>query len=125
MAQATQDTPGPTAAAHSNSSADGPAPRWQWRRWAIIAAVLLALGVAAWRLVPVAITAFTTISTDDAYVSGHVTLVAPRVSGQVVRVLVDDTQQVKAGTLLVELDKQPYQVQSTRRRLQSRWRRPT
>ena len=112
MAQATQDTPGPTAAAHSNSSADGPAaPRWQWRRWAIIAAVLLALGVAAWRLVPVAITAFTTISTDDAYVSGHVTLVAPRVSGQVVRVLVDDTQQVKAGTLLVELDKQPYQVQ--------------
>ena len=112
MAQATQDTPGPTAAAHSNSSADRPAaPRWQWRRWAIIAAVLLALGVAAWRLVPVAITAFTTISTDDAYVSGHVTLVAPRVSGQVVRVLVDDTQQVKAGTLLVELDKQPYQVQ--------------
>src|SRR5215471_9218633 len=31
-----------------------------------------------------------TVSTDDAYVNGHVTFVAPRVSGQISRVLVDD-----------------------------------
>ena len=31
-----------------------------------------------------------TISTDDAYVNGHVTFVAPRVAGQISRVLVDD-----------------------------------
>ena len=52
-----------------------------------------------------------TISTDDAYVNGHVTYVAPRVPGQVSRVLVDDNDRVKKGDLLVQLDREPYQVQ--------------
>jgi membrane fusion protein (multidrug efflux system) len=52
-----------------------------------------------------------TVSTDDAYVNGHVTLVAPRVGGQVSQVLVDDNYRVKKGALLVQLDKEPYQVQ--------------
>jgi membrane fusion protein, multidrug efflux system len=49
-----------------------------------------------------------TVSTDDAYVSGHVTFVAPRVRGQVSRVLVDDNNRVHKGDLLVELDKEPF-----------------
>ena len=52
-----------------------------------------------------------TVSTDDAYVNGYVTLVAPRVAGQVARVLVHDNYRVQKGTLLVQLDKEPYQVQ--------------
>ncbi|HKM55260.1 MAG TPA: biotin/lipoyl-binding protein [Isosphaeraceae bacterium] len=52
-----------------------------------------------------------TVSTDDAYVNGHVTFVAPRVAGQVSQVLVDDNYRVKRGDLLVQLDKEPYQVQ--------------
>jgi membrane fusion protein (multidrug efflux system) len=52
-----------------------------------------------------------TVSTDDAYVNGHVTFVAPRVSGQVSEVLVDDNYRVKKGDVLVRLDKEPYQVQ--------------
>ncbi|MGH7242958.1 MAG: efflux RND transporter periplasmic adaptor subunit [Phycisphaerales bacterium] len=52
-----------------------------------------------------------TVSTDDAYVSGHVTFVAPRVPGQVTRVLVEDNNRVKKGDLLVELDKTPYRVE--------------
>jgi membrane fusion protein (multidrug efflux system) len=52
-----------------------------------------------------------TVSTDDAYVNGHVTLVAPRVPGQVARVLVNDNNRVKRGDLLVQLDREPYQVQ--------------
>ena len=52
-----------------------------------------------------------TVSTDDAYVNGHVTNVAPRVAGQVSRVLVDDNMRVKKGDVLVQLDKEPYQVQ--------------
>ncbi len=56
-------------------------------------------------------TAFKTVSTDDAYVNGHVTFVAPRVPGQVVRVLVEDNNRVHNGNLLVQLDKEPYQVQ--------------
>ena len=52
-----------------------------------------------------------TVSTDDAYVNGHVTFVAPRVAGQVSRVFVDDNYRVKKGAVLVQLDKEPYQVQ--------------
>ena len=51
-----------------------------------------------------------TVSTDDAYVNGHVTFVAPRVAGQISRVLVDDNNRVRKGDLLAELDKEPYQV---------------
>src|SRR5215472_5769654 len=51
-----------------------------------------------------------TVSTDDAYVNGHVTFVAPRVGGQISRVLVDDNNRVRKGDLLAELDKEPFQV---------------
>ena len=51
--------------------------------------------------------AFNTISTDDAYVNGHVTFVAARVPGQVVKVMVEDNNAVHEGDLLVALDKKP------------------
>ena len=54
---------------------------WMW----IAGGVLLLL--ALYEAIPWAITAFRTESTDDAYVNGHVTFVAPRVPGQVVRVV--------------------------------------
>ena len=73
--------------------------------------VLVGLAVAAWFLVPWVVTALNTVSTDDAYVNGHVTTVAPRVAGQVTKVLVDDNYRVKKGDVLVQLDKEPYQVQ--------------
>jgi membrane fusion protein (multidrug efflux system) len=69
----------------------------------------LALG--GYYLAPTVKTMLDTVSTDDAYVNGHVTYVAPRVAGQVSRVLVDDNERVKKGDLLVQLDKEPYQVQ--------------
>jgi membrane fusion protein, multidrug efflux system len=49
-----------------------------------------------------------TVSTDDAFVNGHVTFVAARVHGEVARVLVDDNNRVHKGDLLVELDKEPF-----------------
>jgi membrane fusion protein (multidrug efflux system) len=51
-----------------------------------------------------------TVSTDDAYVNGHVTFVAPRVGGQISQVLVDDNYRVQKGELLAQLDKEPYQI---------------
>jgi membrane fusion protein (multidrug efflux system) len=42
--------------------------------------------------------------TDDAYVMVHYASIAPRVSGQVATVLVDDNDAVKAGQLLATLD---------------------
>jgi membrane fusion protein (multidrug efflux system) len=43
-------------------------------------------------------------STDDAQVEGRIVNIAARVPGQVVKVLVQDNQLVKAGDVLVELD---------------------
>jgi membrane fusion protein (multidrug efflux system) len=60
--------------------------------------------------------ALNTVSTDDAYVNGHVTFVAPRVSGQISRVLVDDNYRVRKGELLAELDKEPYQILVSQKR---------
>ena len=73
-----------------------------------LAAVVLA--IAAVFGVPWIREILTTVSTDDAYVNGHVTFVAARVPGQVSRVLVDDNYRVHKGDLLVELDREPYQV---------------
>jgi len=50
------------------------------------------------------------ISSDDANVDGHVTAVAPKVSGNVVEVAVQDNQEVKAGQVLVRIDPRDYQA---------------
>jgi membrane fusion protein (multidrug efflux system) len=43
-------------------------------------------------------------STDDAYVKADSTIVAPKVSGYIADVMVDDNQLVKAGQLLAHID---------------------
>ncbi|MBV9273045.1 MAG: HlyD family secretion protein [Verrucomicrobia bacterium] len=76
--------------------------------------LLVAIGIGGLVLlfgIPRLIRAFNTVSTDDAYVNGYVTFVAPRVSGQVARVLVDDNNRVKKGDVLLELDPEPFQVE--------------
>jgi membrane fusion protein (multidrug efflux system) len=81
------------------------------RKVTLLVGGAVALAAGAYYLVPVVITALNTISTDDAYVNSHVTFVAARVAGQVSQVLVDDNMRVKRGDVLVQLDKEPYQVQ--------------
>jgi membrane fusion protein, multidrug efflux system len=49
-------------------------------------------------------------NTDDAFIDTHFTRVAPRVAGQVVRVLAENYQAVKAGQLLLEIDPRDYQA---------------
>lgn len=48
--------------------------------------------------------------TDDAFVEGHIVSVAPRVSGPVLKLLIDDNQPVKKGQLLLEIDPKDYEV---------------
>lgn len=81
------------------------------RRIILMLAILAASGAGGAYLAPGVVKMFRTFSTDDAYINGHVTLVAPRVKGQAVRILVDDNMRVAKGDLLVELDREPYQVQ--------------
>ncbi|MBN9561364.1 MAG: HlyD family secretion protein [Alphaproteobacteria bacterium] len=49
-------------------------------------------------------------STDDAYVGGDVTVIAPKVAGIVATVAVKDNQAVHAGDLLVKLDDRDYRA---------------
>jgi membrane fusion protein (multidrug efflux system) len=69
----------------------------------LVAIVLLGVGVWIW------LTAGRE-STDDAQVDAHVTPIAARVGGTVLRSPVVDNQQVEAGAILVELDPRDYQV---------------
>ncbi len=48
--------------------------------------------------------------TDDAYVTAHYATVAPRVSGQVASVDVDDNQPVSAGELLATIDDRDFRA---------------
>lgn len=78
------------------------------RKWLMGGLGVLVLVVASVFGIPWIRFALSTVSTDDAFVNGHVTFVAPRVHGQVSRVLVDDNNRVHKGDLLVELDKEPF-----------------
>jgi membrane fusion protein, multidrug efflux system len=84
-------------------------PRWKRRLAlgvlaAVVLAAILKFGVPWLELT------LNTVSTDDAYVNGHVTFVAARVSGQIARVLVDDNNRVHKGDVLAQLDREPYEV---------------
>ncbi|MCL5124091.1 MAG: HlyD family secretion protein [Deltaproteobacteria bacterium] len=50
------------------------------------------------------------VSTDDAFIDGHIFSVTPRVAGYVISVDVDDNQEVKEGDPLVSLDPTEYEV---------------
>lgn len=71
----------------------------------VIALVGLTLILRAWQLWP-----FNSshVHTDDAYVRGQVTVLAPQVSGYVTEVLVKDFDHVKQGQPLVRVDERTY-----------------
>lgn len=71
----------------------------------LLAVAGIAAVLAAWRVWP-----FTTAyeSTDNAYVRGRTTVIAPQVSGYVTRVLVRDFENVQAGQPLVTIDDRIY-----------------
>jgi len=83
-----------------------------YAKWVLLALllVLVAAGAFVWHYYSIR------ESTDDAQIDGHIDPISPRVSGTVVRVLVDENQVVQAGTLLVELDPKDYEVAVQRAR---------
>jgi membrane fusion protein, multidrug efflux system len=109
------DQPAPTLTRYVSPAGLAPPgatlPAHPWRKRLLILGLLGVLAAVAYFLVPWVVTALNTVSTDDAYVNGHVTFVAPRVGGQVIRVLVDDNYRVKTGDVLVQIDPEPYDVQ--------------
>lgn len=49
-------------------------------------------------------------STEDAYIETHTVQIAPKVSGQIVEMYVNDNQQVKEGDLVAQIDDTDYKV---------------
>ena len=86
-------------------------PSNPWIKRLLMLGVLIGLIFGAVAALPTIRMALDTVSTDDAYINGHVTMLASRVSGQVSKVLVDDNMRVRRGDILVQLDREPYEIQ--------------
>ncbi len=87
----------------SDSETTEKTPRNTRKRWlAIVASAFALIGTAYATYWAVALRY--TQSTDDAYVSGNVVQITPQIAGTVVGIAADDTQFVKAGDTLVQLD---------------------
>jgi membrane fusion protein (multidrug efflux system) len=70
----------------------------------VVLLVLAGAGTAAW------LHFRDRVSSDDANVDGHISAIAPKISGNVVEVAVLDNQSVKAGQVLVRIDPRDYQA---------------
>jgi membrane fusion protein (multidrug efflux system) len=116
MESTTETTPRATPEVESRSLPPLPASekdlRWKQAsrnprfRLALIVGgiVLLVAGFFLWRYLG------SYESTDDAQIDGHLNAISARVSGHVMKLLVNDNQFVEAGTPLVEIDPKDYEI---------------
>lgn len=72
--------------------------------WVIITAVVIAIAVAAVFI----INGMKYQSTDDAYVEAHMIQIAPKVTGQITELYIQDNQKVKEGDVVAEIDDEDY-----------------
>src|SRR3954452_18485147 len=79
------------------------------RRIPVIIVGVLALALAVWGIKRYLYSRHH-VTTDNAQVDGHITLIAPRIAAFVTRILVDDNQHVQAGDTLVILDARDLKV---------------
>ena len=97
----------PAGERQPGATEDGEVPaQGSGRKFIIIAVIILLVigaGIFYWR------STFTE-DTDDAQVDGDLYQVSSRVTGQVVKVYVDDNQQVQVGAPIAEIDPKDYQV---------------
>ncbi len=90
--------------AHDIATAVAPRRRMALRRLLLAAACLAALATAAWWARDWWTQGRFIETTDDAYVGGDVTAIAPHIAGFVAAIAVADNQRVSAGELLLRLD---------------------
>jgi membrane fusion protein (multidrug efflux system) len=86
-------------------------PRFRWgRRLVLGLAVAAVLGAGLYFGVPYVRERLDTVQTNDAFVSGHITYVSPRIEDVVTEVIIDQDDRVEPGQLLVRLDRQPFEL---------------
>jgi membrane fusion protein (multidrug efflux system) len=101
--------PKPPVPEQKTQTKDGNKPAGPTAKWPFILAgivVIAFVGVVLW----IIYRPRPNVWTDDAYVMVHYAAIAPRISGQVVSVPVDDNQTVKTGEVLAALDPRDYQT---------------
>ncbi|WP_380780323.1 HlyD family secretion protein [Sphingomonas sp. R86520] len=84
---------------------DKPKSKWPW----IVAGLVVTVFVVV--ILIIILVPHENVTTEDAYVTVHYTMVAPRVSGQIAELPVQDNQPVRAGQLLAALDPRDYRTQ--------------
>jgi membrane fusion protein (multidrug efflux system) len=81
--------------------------RRMWPRFLLLGVLLIALAVGGYFLWQY-LSSYE--STDDAQIDGHINAISARISGHLSEVLVEDSQIVKAGDVLVRIDPRDYEV---------------
>jgi membrane fusion protein, multidrug efflux system len=97
---------GDRQSADANRSDEEEVPQKSGRKFIVIAVIILLVigaGIFYWR------STFTE-DTDDAQVDGDLYQVSSRVTGQVIKVYVDDNQKIDTGAPIAEIDPKDYQV---------------
>jgi membrane fusion protein, multidrug efflux system len=105
-------TPAARSAAASAPTPAQPAPAaasTTASRRPLILVALVVLAIAAWGLYYLFI-GRNHVSTDDAYVNGNLVRLTPQVAGTVIAINTDETQFVRRGEVLVQLDPRDSQV---------------
>jgi membrane fusion protein (multidrug efflux system) len=100
------ETAGTSGAAPEAAKGNGA----RWRIGGVVLAVLILVGGVVW------LRSRGKEATDDAQVDGHITQMAPRVGGSVIKVLVTNNQAVNAGDVLVVIDPRDYEIAVERAR---------
>ena len=114
--EAVAQTPGvhgPAASAPPTLPPERPTvpPRRSLIRWLVIGGVVLVVvGVGLYFGVPALVAYFNTVSTDDAFVNGHVSFISARGPDTVLQVRVDDNDFVREGDVLLKMDPEPFAV---------------
>ena len=91
----------------TNDHSEGPS-LWQ-RPAAIIIGTIIIAALLIWGGGKVA-RGFSHVTTDNAFLATDIVSIAPKVSGQVVQIFVDDNEYVKAGDPLVQIDQRDFET---------------
>jgi membrane fusion protein, multidrug efflux system len=100
----------PVAAGDPGAAPARSQPRHRLRRLGLLGAALATLSGGAWASHDWWTVGRYVETTDDAYVGGNVTAIAPHVSGFVAQVLATDNERVHTGQVLVRLDPRDFQT---------------
>lgn len=81
---------------------DKPTARWPWYLAGAVVLVFVAV------ILLIVLLPHRRVTTDDAYVTAHYAMIAPRVAGQIASVAVNDNAPVRAGALIATIDPRDY-----------------